>query len=534
MSMNPSGIPADIDSHKAGEAIANNSSIKHISLAYMHSPTGNDQYKALFDEIARCKSIREITIESLDNTFFRAPNIEAIQYKCTITEEASTKGDLFDTIKHSPLQSLTLDHTYISGKALVSLNELLSNHGATLQELYFNYCCSDEDFLVLASGLAKCKSMKSLTLGGIEMYGWRSLLTLLMTPGISLCKLNLFGCDIPDDVAIEFAIHTSSLSSLKELRLNLVGVSEDVLVEFFPKLLGSNSRLESLNLSGDYGMHDGAAVPLANALVENSTLKHLDLSRGDDVTVEGWLAFSRALRALSINSALKILDLTCTGIDDRAVDSLADALARNETLEELDLSYNAGVTPIGWTNFSAVLSTNSVMKTLRLEDNRVAEDHVVIAFADALRRNPASSLRELDISYPSIEDDRGRSIPTIITNDGWSAMSNLLCDTSSINATKLSNHTLCDLGSRVNEEVKVLLELNKSEDKNQVARNKIIKSHFSGAFDVVALAGDENKLLPDTLSFFGKDEVGLSALYTVLKSKPEVMEGINENTSSLH
>ena len=542
LSIKPDIIPADLDCHKAGEAIANNSSIKCIYLSGMRSRAGNDQHKALFDGIAQSKSIRKISIElsELDQELsqvFRAQNIETLRLvACTIAEETSAGGDFFGSMKHSPLQSLTLDCTPISGNALVSVNELLSNHRSTLQELYLNYCCSDIDFLVLASGLAVCKSIKSLSLGGIKKYGWRSLLTLLMTPGISLCKLNLSNCSMPDDVAIEFATHTSSLPSLKELNLsgNIEEVSEDVMVEFFPKLLGSNSRLETLNLSGyltENGMQDGAVEALANALTENRTLAQLKLDGCRGVTVEGWLAFSQALSALSTRSALKYLNLSCNdGIDDRAVDALANALARNGTLEELDLTECLSVTPVGWTNFSAALSTNSVLKTLCLAYNHVAADHVIVAFADALRGNPASSLKVLDLSEPERE-----IIDTIITNDGWSAMSNLLCDTSSINATKLSNHTLRFLGFNVdNEEVKALLEMNKSEDKNQIARKKIIKSHFSGAFDVAALAGDENKLLPDTLSFFGKDELGLSALYTMLKSKSEVMKDINENTSSLH
>ena len=50
---------------------------------------------------------------------------------------------------------------------------------------------------------------------------------------------------------------------------------------------------------------------------------------------------------------------------------------------------------------------------------------------------------------------------------------------------------------------------------------------FSATFDTVALAGNENKLLPGSLSWFGKDGLGLSAMYTMLKSKPEIMEDIN-------
>ena len=581
--ISPSRIPADLDIHKAGEAIANNSSIKHIGLygCGMNSIAGNGQHKALFDGIARSKSIKEISIHksTLDQELsrvFHAQNVEVVKLThCRITAETpaslrrcirlqkirleqckfsnlndskdrSIERELFDSMKHSPLQSLTLhcrdtalSRPSISLCGLVSLNELLSNRRSTLQELSLTLNCSDKDPLALASGLALCKSIKSLKLGNPKRYGWvalfRSLFTFLKTPGISLCKLDLSSCMITGvcaiGIAIELATHTSSLPSLKELDLSgiITDVSEDVWVEILTKVLGSNSALESLDLSCN-NMSDGAAVALANTLVENKTLRHLDLHRCSRITVEGWMAFSRALSALNIDSALKKLDLSSNAINDSGITALANALANNETLEELDLSNCSTVTTIGWTAFSVLLRTNSVMKSLRLTHNHVAADHVVIAFADALRGNAASSLTALDISNPILEvDEEGEIIDTMIV------MSNLLCDTSSIQATKFSNHTLCDLGIYTwDDDLDAVLKLNKCDDKSKVAHNKVIKCHFSGAFDVVALAGDANKLLPDSLSFLGKYELGLSALYTMLKSKPEVMEGINETTSLSH
>ena len=549
LSIEPSMIPADLDIHEVGDAIANNSSIKSIKLFHMQA--SNDQLKAMFDGITRSKSIRKITIERsmLDQDLslvLHTPNVEVLELRdCTITaktsaslrrcthlrkitliscsfrfNDKSVEEEFFESMKNSPLQSLSIDSTDICGDALVSVNELLSNRRSTLQELYLNYCCSGKDLLILASGLAGCQSLESLTTNDLKKYGWRSLFPLLMTPGSSLCKLDLSFCEMPDEVAVEFATYTSSLSSLRELNLSYIieNVSGDVLVEFFPKLLGANSALESLDLSQNR-MQDGAVEALANALAENGTLERLTLSECV-VTVEDWLAFSQALSSLNIDSALKYLDLSYNDFDDRAITALANALARNETLEELNVSCSIHVTPFGWATFAALLRTNSVITTLRLPFNNVAKDHLVVAFADALGENPTSSLKVLDFYEAPREVE--------ITSAGWRAISNLLCDTSSIEGTKISNHSLCDLGLHVDDDdVKALLELNKSENKNQVARNKIIKSHFSGTFDVVAMTGDQNKLLPDSLSFFGKDELGLSALYTMLKSKSELMEGIN-------
>ena len=83
-----------------------------------------------------------------------------------------------------------------------------------------------------------------------------------------------------------------------------------------------------------------------------------------------------------------------------------------------------------------------------------------------------------------------------------------------------------------NEDVKALLKLNECNDKTKVARQKIIKCHFSGTFDVSALSGSNNQMLPDALSWFGKDALGYAALYTMLRSKPDVIQSTNNTASS--
>lgn len=134
---------------------------------------------------------------------------------------------------------------------------------------------------------------------------------------------------------------------------------------------------------------------------------------------------------------------------------------------------------------------------------------------------------------------------------GWRAITRLVNDTSDINATRYSNHTLCDLGCLDNDDdsfrnvrfyfndefkeafdtTKRLLEINKEEDKNKVARRKVIQHHFAnGTFDLAAnraLIGDRNKILPQTMHWFGRDKLGGSVLFDLVRKSIGLFEDAN-------
>ena len=90
-----------------------------------------------------------------------------------------------------------------------------------------------------------------------------------------------------------------------------------------------------------------------------------------------------------------------------------------------------------------------------------------------------------------------------ITAEGWSSFSKVLCDTSSINNTFLSNHTLESLGVRqeLPADVRSSLALNRSsEDKKQVAIKKILKHHQH--FDMQPFFEWDLKVLPIAINWF--------------------------------
>ena len=122
------------------------------------------------------------------------------------------------------------------------------------------------------------------------------------------------------------------------------------------------------------------------------------------------------------------------------------------------------------------------MTSLDVDQNNV-DDEAVAAFANALAIN--GTLCQLDL------DDN----PSI-TAVGWQSFSKTLCNTSSFNATFLSNHTLSYLGDEVleNETIGPLLRLNARDDKKEVAIIKILQTHDD--FDMLPFFEWEFKCLP--------------------------------------
>ena len=83
-----------------------------------------------------------------------------------------------------------------------------------------------------------------------------------------------------------------------------------------------------------------------------------------------------------------------------------------------------------------------------------------------------------------------------ITAKGWEALSKILCDTTSVNATFLSNHTLWHVGSDIdgNDIIVPSLDLNESDVRKEVATIKILQSHED--FDMLPFFEWEFKCLP--------------------------------------
>lgn len=173
-------------------------------------------------------------------------------------------------------------------------------------------------------------------------------------------------------------------------------------------LLSTHGTIESLRLAR-CELNAAALVGIASALARTTTLRVLDVSetRTHSRNEETVAHFARALRA---NTSLERLTARkLAHLSDSGVEALCDALLDNTTLRELDLSANALGPPSGIT-LAKALADGAPLAVLQLSACRMG-DQGAAALAATLARSSGSasasggcSLRVLDLRYNNIGD----------------------------------------------------------------------------------------------------------------------------------
>ena len=131
------------------------------------------------------------------------------------------------------------------------------------------------------------------------------------------------------------------------------------------------------------------------------------------------------------------------------------------------------------------------------------DDEGVATIAPSLRSNRRLKLMNLTESN--------------ITATGWNAFLPVLCDSSSINATHGSNHTLQSLGDDMPHDIETLL---RRQDKSLVAAKKILQTHPH--LDMKTLFDWGLDLLPHA-----RLDLKLSSIFQFVRAMPmEVSNGI--------
>ena len=278
-----------------------------------------------------------------------------------------------------------------------------------------------------------------------------------------------------------------------------------------------NKSLKFVRLE-DSHMGEARLVEIIEALSVHTQLEKLILWRMNIGTNE-CTALANLLRG---TSELQTLDLSCNAIDDGGVDALVGVLT-NSRLQHMYLSSNR--ITAGACQSLAVLLTNmsSNLEELSLYRNNIGNEGALI-LSNALTSN--RKLKELDLEGNGI------------TVEGWSSFSKVLCDTSSVNNTFHSNHTLGRLGTpSISADLRSLLTLNRSsEDKKEVAIKKIIKHHHH--FVMQPFFEWDLKVLPIAINWFEtaqsivndkEEETGklkLGVIYQFIRAMPEVFEPV--------
>jgi len=272
-------------------------------------------------------------------------------------------------------------------------------------------------------------------------------------------NLAIHECRLEDDGwrLLALAIGSSKNQSLKTVSLSRNNISDEAFADIITSM-SMHPRIEEVHLNGNRLGKNGC-ITLATLLKCSCT-------------------------------ELKTLNLTNNEIDDEGIDALVPALENCIHLGILKLDDNTSISLRGWQQLASVLEApDSSLTTLSIEENNV-DDEVVAIFTSALSSN--FTLGTLRIGEISTSRHR------------WSAFSKLLCDTSSINATYLSNHTLHYLGPIQNEDpIKALLDLNQRYDnEKEVAMIKILQHHNN--FDMMPFFEWEFKVLPLVINWFEK------------------------------
>ncbi len=246
------------------------------------------------------------------------------------------------------------------------------------------------------------------------------------------------------------------------------------------------------NEIGDEGLSE-----IATALRSQSQLECLHLGN-NSIGRDGCIALANTLSRLQPSNKFQLLNLGRNAIDDGGLQVLAEGLMKCQSFKTLDLSDNRSITEGGLRSLFPLLQSES-LSLERLDLSRIAfGDDGAIVLVDSLRGN--KSLKELLFS-PSTSG---------ISAVGWSAFSTLLCDTSTINNTYLSNHKLRKIGcygdgnEDIPEVIQRLLRTNRNQNRQGPAICKILQSHPD--LDMEPFFKSKMKFLPAIMSWFERVE----------------------------
>ncbi|KAL7458561.1 hypothetical protein ACHAWC_010922 [Mediolabrus comicus] len=243
------------------------------------------------------------------------------------------------------------------------------------------------------------------------------------------------------------------------------------------------------------GIGDEGMVGIVAALESQSQLECLMLD-SNNIGRNSCIALGNTLSRWPSSNNLDTLYIDNNAIDDRGLQALAEGMMNCCNLSTIYLNDNPLITAAGLRYLSPLLQSEAhslrVLRVTRIDWG----DDGAIALAEGLRGN--KSLREL----------RFRPSTAGMTSVGWSAFSKLLCDTSTINSTYLSNHTLTRVGcsdyEETPEDIRSYLRVNHWSRKSAVAIYKILRSHPD--LDMEPFFKLKMQFLPAVMSWFERVE----------------------------
>jgi hypothetical protein len=313
---------------------------------------------------------------------------------------------------------------------------------------------------------------------------------------------NIFFTNIPMSVSDFIAVSSAFQGTLKRLFLRNCGLDHEHLDLMRKLWIVDGAAPDVVDLS----CNDDVVSCKSIGLVVKA-MKHLSLAEtsvgnhGVQALVQGLLAETEYVQT----SSLLTLNLEGTNLSDKACKSIKLALENdNSSLRQIHLGYN-NISDKGIKLLAKGLKSNTCLQSLHLQGND-------------------------------------------ITEIGWITILKLTCNTSTIDATKQSNHTLelltgpsnyfwiTSIGKLINEILSINKQARKATNEQSLARKvaaatKITNLHLISLYDsktTIVDYNDEN-LFPLILSFISKhynsavtrvDEIyALSAMNHIVQNK---------------
>ena len=339
-------------------------------------------------------------------------------------------------------------------------------HNTFLEELFIDQSYIFRN-LSFCKGICRNKSIKNITFQGVNLSGGKTfqMMEQFFKNNSSLTEIRVNQCQLGSEGARQLSLALGGCTkSLKHILLSECQIADGELAGII-RALNMHPQLESFGLNS-MNVGDSELKTFTTTLLRNTTTE------------------------------LRRLILCHNNIGDKGVVDLIHALANggsSKSLEVLNLSDNHAITNKGWRTVSTLLEMpDSNLERLIISNNYLG-DKGALSFANALRGN--NTLEFLDLH------DNG------ISRKGWTPFSTVLCDTSSVNKTYLSNHTLVHLTLDLTEngilpyDICENLRLSRiSEAKGQVAMIKILRHHSH--FNVHPFYEWEFKVLPLLIGWF--------------------------------
>lgn len=360
--------------------------------------------------------------------------------------------------------------------------------GATLAFLY-PFLTSNNRLRRLDISECACMWDDECTLLFARAFGER-------TDKSSLRAIRLDGLDLSDESAAKIVAGLEGYHNLTNLSFSGNQIGTKTCMALQTILEDAKYSLRTLELYCTDLHEDESLFILTKSIIKGKKLKVLHLGMNDDITPVAWVRFTLCLH--DDNSALEVLKMERNGIgrgdqvpgrvcgDQQVAKALGVALTDNKTLKHLDLESNH-INGVGLKALVRALASNRTLETLNLGSNQ----GISAAAGD------------------------------------WSDLANTLCNTESILATFESNHTLRGLGDRIEvpSDLVSSLQLNRHQNKFEVARNKIIQHHLmaGGKANVQAfVAMDDVKVLTHAIAWLGRDNSGKTIVYSLIRSIPSL------------